>query len=425
MKTFFILRLSWRNIWRNKVRSGVILGAIAIGLLAGTYLSALMSGWVLGTVNSDINNFMSHVQIHDTAFVANSDINAVFQKTTVQERIARSGIEATLACRLKMNGMLASANNAIGIAVKGIDRDEEMKTTTLYRQIPDSLGAFFPDDARLPIFISGKTADKLKVRVKSKIIFTFQDSRGDMQSLAFRVCGIFKTTNGMFDESTAFVRYADIFPTTGLPDGAAHEAAVLFSGLEASDALTPKIRELFPDMKVDDWTEMSPTLAMNMAFMDMMTLIFTGIFLFALSFGIVNTMLMAVLERSRELDMLGAIGMSRRKVFSMIMFETLLLTFIGSIAGIILALAFLAPSVHSGLDLTPLMGEDFVDWGFGSVIYPVVNIKMFLQTIALVFAAGILSAVYPAKKALGDRRKALGNRRKALGDRRKALVGSV
>jgi ABC-type antimicrobial peptide transport system permease subunit len=111
-------------------------------------------------------------------------------------------------------------------------------------------------------------------------------------------------------------------------------------------------------------------------------------------------MLMAVLERKRELGMLGAIGMSKSKIFTMIMFETVFLTFIGSVAGIILAVAVLLPTLKTGIDLSFFMKDQFEDYGFSSMVYPIINLKMFVQIIFLVILAGILSALYPARKAL-------------------------
>jgi ABC-type lipoprotein release transport system permease subunit len=204
----------------------------------------------------------------------------------------------------------------------------------------------------------------------------------------------------MFDESMAFVLYNDIFPSTGLPEDAVHEAGILFENLKSSETMAPKIKALFPKLKVEDWKEMNPMLSMSLEWINLMSAIIIGIFLLALSFGIVNTMLMAVLERSRELGMLGAIGMSKKRIFSMIMLETVFLTLTGSLAGIVLGVALIVPSLRTGLDLTPLMGDAFVDWGFGSVIYPVVNITMFVEILILVITAGILSAIYPAMKAL-------------------------
>jgi len=221
-----------------------------------------------------------------------------------------------------------------------------------------------------------------------------------MQSLAFRVSGIFNTTNAMFDEATVFVHYSDVFRYTGLPEGAFHEAAILLPDIEASDIVYPQLKNLFPEMSVRDWKELNPALSMYFAMTNFMGLIILGIFLFALSFGIINTMLMAVLERTRELGMLGAIGMSKRKIFSMIMLETVFLTLIGSIAGIVLAAAVVLPTIQSGIDLSFFMEDQFEDFGFASIVYPILNIKMFVEIIVLVIVAGILSAIYPARKAL-------------------------
>ena len=164
-----IVKLSWKNIWRNKTRSGVILGAIAIGLFAGTYFSALMEGWMLGSVQADIDTNLSYIQISDTAFAANNDIGKYFLKDSVVETLTQSpafkGAKGQTAFRLNINGMLSSANNAVGITANGVTPEDERQVFALARTIPDSMGAFLPDDARNPIVISVRTAKKLKAIV--------------------------------------------------------------------------------------------------------------------------------------------------------------------------------------------------------------------------------------------------------------------
>ena len=348
---------AWKNIWRNKVRSGVILGAIAIGLFSGTFLLSFIEGWIIGTVNSDIKTQYSHVQIHDTAFLSNSNINACFMREEVEGKMAHFGKDAarhvsTTTYRLNFTGMLASPYKAVGVTAKGVLADEEMQVTDVWRHIPDTMGVFLTDDTRMAIVISSRIAEKLKVRLRSRIVFTFQDVHGDMQSLAFRVGGIYKTTNAMFEEGHVFVRYADVFNYTGLPDGAFHEAAILLPDIETCAIVAPQLKSMFPDMEVREWSEVNPALVLTLAYTDFMGIIILGIFLFALSFGIINTMLMAVLERTRELGMLGAIGMSKRKIFNMIMLETVFLTLLGGISGIILGAAVLLPVLETGIDLS-------------------------------------------------------------------------
>ena len=402
MKT--MIRLAWKNIWRNKVRSAVIMSAITIGVFAGIFLIAFLNGWIIGTVNNDIDTQYSHIQIHDTAFLANYDINAFFMRDEVEDKIGKDTINRIFtmktAFRLNLTGMLASSYNTIGITAKGVWEDEEMDVTSVWQYIHDTMGVYLTDETRNAIVISEKIADKLKVRLRSRIVFTFQDLHGDMQSIAFRVCGIYKTTNGMFDELNVFVRYNDIFDYTGLPSGAVHEAAIHLPDIKTCSMVTPQLKNIFPEMEVLDWSELNPALSMYFAYTKFIGAIILGIFLFALSFGIINTMLMAVLERTRELGMLGAIGMSKRKIFNMIMLETVFLTLLGGIFGIILGSVFVLPTLETGIDLSFFMGDQFEDFGFSSIIYPVLSIQILVQVVILVIVAGVLSAIYPARKAL-------------------------
>ena len=401
-----IAKLAWKNIWRNKVRSGVILGAIAIGMFSGTFLLSFIDGWIIGTINSDIEAQYSHIQIHNIDFPANNDINAFFIRNDVEMKLNEyygklsSNISPSTAYRLNISGMLASSHNAVGVSAKAVWEDEEKKVTNVWKQIPDSLGSYLSGDTRNAIVISKRVADKLKVRLRSRIVLTFQDTNGDMQNIAFRVNGIYKTTNAMFDEANVFIRYNDIFNYTGLPSGAVHEAAILLPNIEACKIIAPQVKSIFPDMEVKDWSELNPALAMTLAFTDFMGVVIVGIFLLALSFGIINTMLMAVLERTRELGMLNAIGMSKGKIFNMIMLETVFLTLFGGIIGIIVGVAIVLPTLDTGINLSFFMGDQFEDFGFSSIIYPVLTLEMIVEIVVLVVLAGGLSAIYPARKAL-------------------------
>jgi ABC-type lipoprotein release transport system permease subunit len=363
-----------------------------------------MDGWMLGTIKEQLDTDIAHIQIHNPKFAANHEIQEYFTAPPNlpkgEELSPFLGGLRGASRRLVLSGMLASANNAVGIMAKAVHTDEEKAVSSVWQTIPDTLGAFLPDDAKMPIVISKKTADKLKVRLKSKIVFTFQDANEEMQSVAFRVCGIYHTSNTVFDEGTMFVRYDDIFPLTALPDGAIHEIAIHAGDLETCDLVYPEIKAALPELEVQSWKEIQPILEWSWEWTDLFGFIIIGIFLLALAFGIVNTMLMAVLERTRELGMLGAIGMSKGKIFRMIMLETLFLTVLGSIAGVILATVVLIPSLSSGIDLTFMMGDTFEDYGYSSIVYPVINLTMFVEIAIMVFVAGIISAIYPAVKAL-------------------------
>ena len=220
-----LIRLSWKNIWRNRVRSGVILTAIALGLTAGTFLVSFMTGWMIDAAITEIANHHSHFQIHHNRFMSNGDINAFLDRDAVSEVLSNSDFadEMLVSYRLNINGLLASAANSSGISLKAVNPEEEIAVSDIWKFIPDTLGGFLSDDMRMPIVISRETAEKLKVRLRSRIVFTFADSEGDMQSLAFRVSGIYNTPSPQLDAGKAFVRYEDIHAATALPQNAVHE----------------------------------------------------------------------------------------------------------------------------------------------------------------------------------------------------------
>lgn len=397
--TRILVRLAWKNIWRNKLRSTLILSAIAIGLFAGTFTIAFIGGWGRATIESEICNQLSHTQVHSPRFSDNYDINSYFMREEVEPLVRTSVNAVGTSYRLKLYGMLASASNTVGIFAHGVNPDEEKKASILYQHIPDTHGNFL-DNTKMPIVISARTAKKLKAKLKSKLVLSIQDVNGEMQSIAFRVCGIFETNNSIFDETSVFVRDLDIRPYTGLPPGAVHEVAILAEGVKSGKENTRTLTVALSHMEVQGWETLQPALGLIHAWTDLINMIILSIFLIALSFGIVNTMLMAVLERTKELGVLACIGMNKRNIFKMVMFETLCLTLAGSVAGIVLAWWVVGYTGTHGIDLSFLLDANFRNIGFSTTVYPLLETRAFLEIITLVTITGILSAIYPAYRAL-------------------------
>ncbi len=395
-----ILNLAWKNIWRNKVRSSIIIGALVIGVFSGTFMMAFITGWMQGQIKSDINNQLSYIQIHHLRFLDNYDLADYFFRSDIEPIVSKNDTISHVSYRLKLVGMIASAANTVGLTINAVDVPEEMKVSDLYKSIPDTCGTFLQDEKPLRIVMSKRTAEKLKVKLHSKVVVGFQDANGETVNLAFRIGGIFKTTNSVFDEGNVFVDKNDVAELTGLPAGAIHEAALMLHIADACETVTTELKQQLPGMDVQNWKELSPMLKLSDEWQSLMSTIILGIFLIALAFGIINTMLMAVLERSHELGMLMAIGMSKSKIFRMIMTESLLLTLTGSIIGVALALIVIALTAQNGIDLSFMMGDDFEDYGFGSLVYPAISTGIFIQITLLVLLCGILSAIYPARKAL-------------------------
>ena len=152
-------------------------------------------------------------------------------------------------------------------------------------------------------------------------------------------------------------------------------------------------------LDVEEWKHISPELAMQSTWLDFMLYIFVGIILAALGFGIVNTMLMAVLERIREIGMLIAIGMNRKRVFSMIVLETVFLSLTGGVLGILLAWITVSILNATGLNMSQF-SQGMEALGYPSLIYPSVDFASYVKITVMVMLTGVLAAIYPALHAI-------------------------
>ena len=236
-------------------------------------------------------------------------------------------------------------------------------------------------------------------REGSKVILSFLDVNNIQTSAVFRITGIFRTNNDMFEAMSLFVPAEELRKLTGLREGSWHRLIIRLNSSSLTDEVTPKIREAFPGLEVLSWKEIQPDLAMMSDFMEQIYGVFMAIILAALAFGIVNTMLMAVLERTRELGMLAAIGMNRRRIFSMIMLESVFLSTVGGISGMIVSLAAIAATARHGINLVRY-SEGMEAFGFTAHLYPSVDVRFFIITAVLIVITGIISSIYPARKAL-------------------------
>lgn len=236
-------------------------------------------------------------------------------------------------------------------------------------------------------------------REGSKIILSFLDMNNMQTGAAFRVSGIFRTNNDMFESTSLFVPEYELRELTGMKDGMYHRVIVRLDNDDLTDKVTALVRESLPGSEVLNWKEIQPDLAMMADFMQQIYGVFMVIILAALSFGIVNTMLMAVLERTRELGMLAAIGMNRRKIFSMIMLESVFLSIVGGIMGMAVSGAVIAATAKKGINLVKY-SEGMEAFGYTAHLFPTIDVQFFITTTVLIVLTGILSSIYPARKAL-------------------------
>ncbi len=391
--------IAWRNVWRNKMRSIIMIVAIALGLFAGVFTMAFMQGAVDARIESATNTELAHIQVHAPRFLENNNI--VYSISNSSELInSIESLDSVKAAsrRLIAEPFIMAAHGTGGGKLIGVEPDNEKQVTDIWDHITE--GTYLEQTGRMPpVLVGKKLAGRLQLKVGTRVNMQMVDLEGNLSSKGFRVGGIFRTSNTTYDESTLFVRYSDLQDQLGMQDDKAHEIAVLLNEGDWAADIKTTIKKLTPGNDVETWKELSPEMSLLTDSMDQYMYIFILIILLALCFGIINTMLMAVLERVKEIGMLMAVGMNKRRIFMMIILETVLLTITGGALGMLIGSGITKIFETRPINLS-MFAEGLESYGFAAQVYTSLQTDSLIVIAILVVITGIISAIYPARKAL-------------------------
>ncbi len=391
-----VTMIAWKNIWRSARRSAIMITAIAVGLWGGLFAVGIFTGMYDTMVNSAIDRQYGHIQIHARDFRRDRLLVQMIPHPDSTLRIVRSipGVFAASG-RTIIDGMGSSTTSNQGVTIVGVDPDAERAVSSVARRIVE--GSYFGEGERLPILIGQRLAEKLSLKLHGKIVLAFQNLDGTIVYGAFRIVGIFNTEANTFDGVSVLVRRHDLEGLSGM--SMTHEIAVRLTTNDSLASVQGRLDRAFPSLAVENWMTLAPELKLTVESADISMSIFLGVILLALLFGITNTMLMSVLDRTRELGVLMAVGMKRRRIFLMVVLETLFLSITGSVVGVVLGAGSVALSAQRGISLA-WFADGLSQYGISSMLVPVVHATLYPTLAAMVISAACIASVYPALKAI-------------------------
>ena len=387
-------KLAWRNIWRNKTRTTVFLLAAFFGFAMALFTLNLMKSISQQRLDDAKNLQTSDLQIHKMGFQDDKDITLFIPNAeNVIQKVKENANVDVVAKRISTNAVAASPENSIGCEIKGVEPTTEREISVVQDFLVE--GSYLSTDMRMPILISKKTADKLKLKLKSKIIITLKNTQEEIVGGSFRVAGIFATPSTPFDENTVIVNYTDLQELGSISEP--QEIAIKIKDPTKLIETQSGIQEtLSAEYEVNNWKELLPELNAFDAFINMVGVLFTIIVILGLGFSLMNIMNMIVQERTHEIGMLRAIGQSKFKVFSMLLNEAGVLMMIGAVSGILFGyvLTLIASKVgvpiSSGLDML----------GIRPVMYPKLNPEIIIMVIVIAKIFTVAIASIPAYRAM-------------------------
>jgi len=392
-----IRQLAWRNIWRNRVRSTVVILALAAGLFGALFISGMANGIAKRSVIASIERETSDIQIHQEQFLIMEDLNMTFLGMDLSAKLNGIPEIRNFSFRLETPAMASTANNAVQVHMLGVDPVAEREVSTIYSLVQE--GDYFEDDSNLKqVIISTRLAEKLKVRLKSKIIFSFADVNGAIAYENYKVGGIYKTNNAMFDEANVFVKRQGLRELLQIAPGHYHEAALRIRPQVNVDLLTDSLNTVLPPLKAASWKTLNPAMSVAESSMEIFKYILVLIVLIALVFGIINTMLMVILERTKEIGMLRSLGMAKAKIARMIMLETIYLCLVGGLIGNSVTFGLVSYFGQRGIHFESFQ-EGFEQFGYSAEIFPEIEPSFYGVITIMVVVTAIFASFFPIMRA--------------------------
>lgn len=391
--------MAWRNVWRNKTRSIVIILSIAIGLFAGIAVLALYKGMMKSRVQTVIYAETGHLQIHNPNFKKDYEARFVIQNGygLLKDLAAIPGIKLA-APRSITNGMLATTTGSAGVQINGVIPEAEYEASQLKNKIIEGTG--FDGVRKNEILIGKKLAAKMKLKLHSRLVLTFTDTSETIVSGAFRVIGIYQSDNAPLDERNVYLEMKDLNTLLGT-DKSFQEIVLLLKNDGDVNPVQQNLIKRYPDLLIESWKDVSPETDLLVKTVNQYSYIIMIIIMIALAFGIINTMLMAILERTREIGMMLALGTNRVRIFFLILMETVFLTLAGTPIGILAGWLIIGYYNIRGLNLSGMGKELMSSFGFGTLIYPEFPGDKLAGVLLIVVSTALISCIVPAVKALG------------------------
>jgi len=391
-----VATLAWRNLWRNSRRTIIMLAAVSVGAWAMIFMTALTRGMVSDMVRDGIKALPGLVQVHNPAFRDDPSVDNLLTMTAAEVATAMhdAGIER-FAARVRVPAVISSERESRGVTLLGVDPAEEGTLDAVGSNIVAGRGLRSVDDGG--VVLGRRLAEKLETEIGKRVVLMSQDPDNEVADRGFRVVGLYAANLQVQEETFVFAGRGTVQQMLRIGDGVS-EVAVAGDDYRNVTPLLARVRNAMSGAdEVLPWQALDEYLGSMMNVMDGFVLVWVIVVFLALSFGLVNTLVMAVFERVREIGLMLALGMRPASILGQIVVESLLLLAIGLAVGNLLAYASIEP-LKAGIDIS-VVAEGMEMFGASSILHPELKGADMILANVVVLALGFLASLSPAWRA--------------------------
>jgi ABC-type lipoprotein release transport system permease subunit len=398
----YFFRLCWKNIWRNKRRTLITVNAIGLGVMALVFLRNYYDTFHEQVIHNVIKYHSGHLAISARDFEKNNATQLfISDADNIKDWLKTQTNVSAFSERVLFSGLASSARGSSNLTVMAVDPNRESKVTSFAQRVTQ--GTFLGESKNKSIVLGSKAAAKLSAELGSKIVLLTQGVDGSVGNELFYVDGIFETGSEA-DKSLALIRIKDGQAMLSLGEKSVHQLAMTLKNEELLSELKDSFESQFskdPKVQILSWKELQRPVVAMIELDSAVNRMLMILILCVAALGIANSILMSLMERTREFGVMLAIGTARRDVVKMVIVETLLLTLVGVLLGNIFGSLVTLFFNQVGFDLRWLTSKDFVIQGavVQTISYPIVRAYNSVVVTTVIVVLALLVSYFPARHA--------------------------
>jgi ABC-type lipoprotein release transport system permease subunit len=393
------LRLAWRNVWRHRRRTLIVMTAIALSLSMMMMYDGMMVGFEQAIYGNAIKVLGGNIQVHAPGYDNNADQTPLLAIENDQQIIAAAKAQPQVVAasrRINTGGLITSREGAFSVGIVGIEPEAELPVSLSAQKVSE--GRFLQSSDMDSIYIGKGLADAMAVKVGDRVTLVGRAQHDQMRQRTMTVVGIFDVGMSDFEKTTVYMSLAEAQDLYGLT-GKASEVAISLKSLGQEDAVLAALRPSLNGDEMGSWRTTFPELQKAVNSKNGVMDIFNVIILVIVGIGILNLLMMAVFERTREIGLMGALGVRPNQITTLFLLEGAILGLVGVAAGIVLGLIFNGILSQVGIDFSAYANLTSYTAMLNGRVYSTLGLEKIFQRVITVLIISVLAAWSPAREA--------------------------
>jgi len=393
------LRLAWRNIWRHRRRTVIVVIAMAMSLWLMMFYDGFVAGFNNAIYGNAIKFLGGNIQIHAEGYKDNSSRTPLLplsdDKAAVEAALAQPNVVAA-SRRIITGGLATTREGAFPVSITGIEPEAERPVSLPAQNITS--GRYLSAEDADSVLIGQGLASAMDVKVGDRFTLAGQSTHEQMRQRTVTVVGIYDLGMGEIEKRSVFMSLKEAQDLYGLPDQST-EVVVTLEKLGEEPGVIVKLEKTLPGYEIASWETNFPELKAALATKGKAMDIFGFIIILVAGIGIMNLLMMAVYERTREIGLMGAMGLKPRQISLLFILEGTMMGLVGLAVGIATGIALNALLGTVGFDFTSFSTITEYAALINERVYPTLGLEKLLSRALPILIISVLASLYPAYEA--------------------------